>query len=284
MKHAVKIFAFILAAALPLAACNRAPVPPVIDETDAAETTGVPDVTAAPDTTGIPETAAPETKPAETKSAETTAPVTTAPVTTKEPETTTPVTTPSVTTEPVTIQTPETTAAETVVSESFFSEALRRRVDCMYMDDYEESVKRFPNSIVSGVIAPFYWIDEAHVGVRGFEEVVLSTEGQYVSVKEYKGIDYRYSCPAFRSFTLIEKPTLNERPQNYPFVGEGRAPLLTFSEKCQIQYAHVMNFDGFFDPVSGDSFTIGSWCLLEKKLSTYFKRKQRKKHRGFGIH
>ncbi len=78
MKHAVKIFAILLAAALLLAACNRAPVPPVIDETDAAETTGAPDVTAAPDTTGIPETAAPETKAPETTAKETSAPVTTA--------------------------------------------------------------------------------------------------------------------------------------------------------------------------------------------------------------
>ena len=90
MKHTVKIFAFILATALLLAACNRAPVPPVIDETDAAETTGVPDVTAAaettgapdvtaaPDTTAIPETAAPETKAAETTAEETFATVTTA--------------------------------------------------------------------------------------------------------------------------------------------------------------------------------------------------------------
>ena len=77
MKTAVKIFALLLAAALPLAACNRAPVPPIPEETD-AETTGVPDVTAAPDTTGIPETAAPETKPAETTAKETSATVTAA--------------------------------------------------------------------------------------------------------------------------------------------------------------------------------------------------------------
>ena len=45
MKRTVPaLFLFLtLATALLLAACNRAPLPPVIDETDAAETTGVPD-------------------------------------------------------------------------------------------------------------------------------------------------------------------------------------------------------------------------------------------------
>ncbi|MBQ2119007.1 MAG: hypothetical protein II192_08095, partial [Clostridia bacterium] len=61
MKTAVKIFALILAAALLLAACNRAPVPPVIDETD-AETTGAADTTGMPDTTGVPGAAKKEVK------------------------------------------------------------------------------------------------------------------------------------------------------------------------------------------------------------------------------
>ena len=97
MKTAVRIFALILAAALPLAACSRAPVPPIPEETD-AETTGAPDVTAAPDTTAIPETAAPETKATET----TNVPVTT-PAVTSAPETTAPVTTVPTTTPAVTI-------------------------------------------------------------------------------------------------------------------------------------------------------------------------------------
>ncbi|MBQ4296997.1 MAG: hypothetical protein II771_01785, partial [Clostridia bacterium] len=62
MKTAVKIFALILAAALLLAACNRAPIPPVIDETDAAETTGAADTTGMPDTTGVPDAAKKEVK------------------------------------------------------------------------------------------------------------------------------------------------------------------------------------------------------------------------------
>ena len=113
MKRAVKIFALILVAAFcaGLFSCANSPIPPVVTNTESAETIGVPDTTAAPDTTGTPETAAPETKPAETKPAETTAPVTTK----------APVTTPAVTTASETTQAPETTAAET---ESVFLDPL----------------------------------------------------------------------------------------------------------------------------------------------------------------
>ena len=74
MKRAVKIFALILVAAFcaGLFSCANSPIPPVVTNTESAETIGVPDTTAAPDTTGTPETAAPET----------TAPVTTVPTTT----------------------------------------------------------------------------------------------------------------------------------------------------------------------------------------------------------
>ena len=215
MKHTVKIFAPILAAALLLAACNRAPIPPIPEETD-AETTGV------PDTTGTPETAAPETKVAET-----TAPVTTAPVTTKEPETTTPVTTPAVTTEPVTIQTPETTAAETTPVKTHQLESPTAKA---------ETYKPFPDEYASGVIEPFYRIDETRVGVRGFEEIVLSTEGQYVNLPEQRlqFVEIINDLAAVRYFTLTEMPALNERPQSFPLVAGDQT--LAFSENCVIRY------------------------------------------------
>ena len=229
MKRAVKIFALILAAALPLAACNRAPVPPVIDETDAAETTGVPDVTAAPDTTAIPETAAPETKPAETKSAETTAPET------KPVETIVPVTAPAVTTAPETIQTSETTESEpgpwNVTGNGF-----------LRTGDWEDTD---PDDLPAGILEPFYRIDEKTVGVRGFDEIRLSVSGTYVDAKETSSL-YNFQFlmpPEYRAFALTELPEVLPRPDAFDLAEEVKPQseyILHLSERCSLRYTVVL--------------------------------------------
>ena len=216
MKTAVKIFAPILAAALLLAACNRAPIPPVIDETDAAETTGVPDVTAAPDTTGIPETAAPETKAPETS-----APVTTAPETTKAPA--------------VTTRVPETTAPEpgqwNVTGNGFLLTG--------YWQDTD------PDDLPTGILEPFYRIDKNTVGVRGFDEIRLSVFGTCVDAKETSSLlNFQFLMPPeYRAFALTELPEVLPRPDAFALAEEVKPQdeyILHLSDRCLLNYSNQL--------------------------------------------
>ena len=160
MKRTVPaLFLFLtLAAALLLAACNRAPLPPVIDETDAAETTGVPDVTAAPDTTGIPETAAPETKAPETS-----APVTTAPVTTKAPA--------------VTTRTPETTAPPAVTT----APETEPFVPPEPVADFEPVFPTMPEELASLL----YTGEDGYAHIKGSDNIRLPAQGEYLVYDRY---------------------------------------------------------------------------------------------------
>ena len=206
MKRAVKIFALILVAAFcaGLFSCANSPIPPVVTNTESAETIGVPDTTAAPDTTGTPETAAPETKPAETTAPET-----------KPVETIVPVTTPTVTTEPET-----TAAAETESVSSFPISA--------FAESYYKDSSR-------GVDEPFYQIDETHFGVRGFDGAVLSTaDGCYLSFdpSDLEGLPFDKSTVRY-SFT--EKPDLPLSQTDFCEHIDPYTDLLYLSDFCSLR-------------------------------------------------
>ena len=231
MKRAVKIFAFILAAAFcaGLFSCANSPIPPVVTDTKSVETTGVPDTTAAPDTTGAPETAAPETKPAETKSAETTAPET------KPVETIVPVTAPAVTTVPETIQTSETTESEpgpwNVTGNGFLLTG--------YWQDTD------PDDLPTGILEPFYRIDKNTVGVRGFDEIRLSVFGTYVDAKETSSLlNFQFLMPPeYRAFALTELPEVLPRPDAFALAEEVKPQdeyILHLSDRCLLNYSNQL--------------------------------------------
>ncbi len=236
MKSAVKIFALILAAALcaGLFSCASVPTPPpAVTDTDAAETVGVPDTTNVPETGAVTTaagTSAPDTKAAETTNVPVTTPaVTDAAETTGVPVTTGILGTDAVTTAPVTTLATETTVSETGPVKTHQLE---------YPVGRAETYKRFPDEYASGVIEPFYWFDETHVGVRGFEEIVLSAEGRYVILPQQR-LQFESminDLAAVRYFTLTEVPELNDRPHIFPLIAGNHT--LAFSENCVIRYGY----------------------------------------------
>ena len=280
MKHTVKIFAILLATALLLAACNRAPVPPVIDETDAAETTGAADTTGMPDTTGVPGAAKKEVKSVilSRNSVAMTIGQKVKIIATFRPEDaslytdltwksfderiatvdrsgmikavsagSTPVSatagngrmafvqvtvrapiTPETTKAPaVTTRVPETTAPD----DGTVTKHLQNSVIYDYADSYYEKPVR-------GVEEPFYRIGETLIGVRGFPEIILPVNGQYL-----KRIDLVEQIIYDSEFVLTYAPSVTKRADAFPFAETKNSlspkSVLSFSDRCVIQVTHI---------------------------------------------
>ena len=253
MKHITGILALALAA-LTLVACANTPAPVVTDEnTTAATTIDVPSTTEVPATTDTPETTA--------------APVTTAaPATTEAPATTVvPVTTaaPSTTAAPVTTKAPETTAAPATTTAPVTTSTGKHNLPISFSlpEFYED--KR-----TTGMEEPFYWIDETHIGVRGFDEVVLPVSGQYLTVR-----DLINDTTSNRNYVLTEKPDVNRRPAPFPFSDcEPGVPsscsTLRFSENCILRVYHIQGPPTRFiiDLISNETVSLFS----ERSLLPYY--------------
>ena len=133
---------------------------------------------------------------------------------------------------PETTKTPETTAPETTAAKSHNLKV--------------EYLTPFPKT--KGVEEPFYWIDETHIGVRGFDEVVLSANGQYLTAIDLTGgsaVERELGCNGNsreREFVLTEKPAVCERADAFPFSErESVHPssfIVRFSDNCVFQVIH----------------------------------------------
>ena len=115
---------------------------------------------------------------------------------------------------------------------------------------------------------PFYWIDETHIGVRGFDEVVLPVSGQYLTVR-----DLINDTTSNRNYVLTEKPDVNRRPAPFPFSDcEPGVPsscsTLRFSENCILRVYHIQGPPTRFiiDLISNETVSLFS----ERSLLPYY--------------
>ena len=115
---------------------------------------------------------------------------------------------------------------------------------------------------------PFYWIDEMHIGVRGFDEVVLPVSGQYLTVR-----DLINDTTSNRNYVLTEKPDVNRRPAPFPFSDcEPGVPsscsTLRFSENCILRVYHIQGPPTRFiiDLISNETVSL----ISERDLLPYY--------------
>ena len=115
---------------------------------------------------------------------------------------------------------------------------------------------------------PFYWIDETHIGVRGFDEVVLPVSGQYLTVR-----DLINDTTSNRNYVLTEKPDVNRRPAPFPFSDcEPGVPsscsTLRFSENCILRVYHIQGPPTRFiiDLISNETVSL----ISERDLLPYY--------------
>ena len=164
------------------------------------------------------------------------------PATTDTPETTAaPATTeaPATTVVPVTTAAPSTTAAPVTT----------KAPEITFENEYTHSVEE-----------PFYWIDETHVGVRGFDGVIFTTEGSYITA------DYSYlqaADPMELSgksyYSLSHLPQIVQTQESFRFCEkkDWRTVLLYFSDQCILRVDCTQRFHSVYDHLSEQTIFSG---------------------------